>query len=535
MVRRNTNGGVFFNTPSSQDSKTDGVSCILALSYSNVPQVKKGTPAVVVGLLTNKSLLDQLEKVDINEKESLMRSRNSLLRFEQISEELAEYVLDSRVKVIPYIGNPIDEVRQSYSAIARELIEGTLYQFQRVGIYARKVIGYGFGENDISPDFPSNAAVLFCTKKTKSNFFKLARIVARLHFEKERKISSSNILDRVKNHYPNNFQIVRMRWNSPPIEDYNGLTVGSPFLVVKKPTVAHFETRSIEVGQQLHISPIARFCIGENVDGDLSSCVHTDGNANPYGAILVNSLSEKCYECSLRSLYSKCAFQRPACDGLQVACGEYAFAGRFCLGTHSLYVTHFGKTLKVGTAYSTNVVGRLLEQGASSALILSPINGVKMASDLELAITHRLEERYVEYHKSDPKNDIDKVVFRGPSSKDRLESFLGCWSNQRTELLEDVRRFLFSEKITLGQVDVQMNKARVDSWIISFANSYENPGNLERYAKAARGLDSKSIHQYDDVAGRVTGYRGQFIFLSEDNIIDMKAMRGFVVEGTLGD
>jgi hypothetical protein len=431
MVKRTcTKDGVPFDTPSSQDPEKNEAACILALSYSNVPQVKKGTPAVIVGLLTNRSLLNQLEDVDFNEKESVMKSRNSLLRFEQISEELAEYVLDSRVKVIPYLSDPTDEVGQAYNAIARELVEGTLYQFQQVEIYARKVIGYGFGENEISPNFPSNAAVLFCTKTTENKFFKLARIVARLHFEKERKISSLNILERVKSHYPNNFQIVRMRWNSPPIEDYNGLTVGSPFLVVRKPTVAHFETHSIEVGQQLHISPIAKFCIAESVDGELSSCVHAEGDANPYGAILVDSLNEKCYDCSKQSPHLNCAFQRPACDGFQVACRNYAFAGRFCLGTHSLYITHFGKTLKVGTAYSTNVVGRLLEQGASSALVFSPIDGVKTASDLELAITRHLEEAYVKNHKSDSKNDINKVVFRGPSSKDRLESFLSNWNDR---------------------------------------------------------------------------------------------------------
>ena len=160
---------------------------------------------------------------------------------------------------------------------------------------------------------------------------------------------------------------------------------------------------------------------------------------------------------------------------------------------------------------------------------------MKTASDLELAITHHLEETYVKYHKRDSKNDINKVVFRGPSSKDRLESFLGNWNDQKIELLEDVRRFLFSSRITLGKADIQMNKTKVDSWVVTLTNCYENPGNLKRYAKAARTLESKSIYQYDDIVGKVTGYRGQFIFLSQDNIMDMKAMKGFVVEGVLGD
>jgi hypothetical protein len=154
---------------SNQVEEADDASCVLALSYSNVPQIIKENPVIVVGLLTTKNLVDQLENVDFDEKERVIRRKNSILNLEQISEDLAEYILDYRVKVTESIREPINEVKQIYDNIIRELIGGTLYAFQKSIVYARKIIDYGFEEKEIAPDFPTNARIIYCSKGTSNN------------------------------------------------------------------------------------------------------------------------------------------------------------------------------------------------------------------------------------------------------------------------------------------------------------------------------------------------------------------------------
>jgi hypothetical protein len=517
---------------SNQVEEADDASCVLALSYSNVPQIIKENPVIVVGLLTTKNLVDQLENVDFDEKERVIRRKNSILNLEQISEDLAEYILDYRVKVTESIREPINEVKQIYDNIIRELIGGTLYAFQKSIVYARKIIDYGFEEKEIAPDFPTNARIIYCSKGTSNKFFKLSRLLARLHYEKERTVNSSTVLERVKQTLPNNFQIVRFRWNSPQVENYNGLNVGPPFLVVKKPFSRHLETYSILIGKRFDISPIARFCRGQDNDGEITNCIHSHGSENPYGSILIDSLRETCQDCSQIAPYLECTYRRPACDGMSVACKNYAFAGVFCLGPHSLYVTHFGNTLKVGTAFGNNVIGRLLEQGAASALIISPINGVKLASDLELAVTRNLKENYIKQIKSN--QEISKAVFRGPSNERRLDSFLKSWDQSRIELLEGIRKHLFSSLIEFREGHIKLNKANTDSWIVSLMDCYEYPGNLTRFEKYSKSVRKRSRF-CQGFSGKVVGYRGPFIFFDDGNILDLKALQGFVVEGNVDD
>ncbi len=511
--------------------EVDDASYVIALGYSNVPQIAKENPVIVVGILTTKNLLDQLENVEFDRKENVVQRKNSLLELEKIAEDLSEYVLELRVRTIEYVQHPVPELKEVYSTIIRALTEGTLHQFEKSVVYVRKVLDYGFEERDILPDLPRSSTVIYCSKTTPNKFMRLARLLARLHYEREKSITLTNALDKVKKSHPNNFQVVRLRWNSPPVDDYNDLNVGPPFLVIKRPFAKHFETQSVVIGKKLAILPIARFCSGRDNDGDISECLHANGRENPYGALAVDSLGETCPDCSAQTRYLKCAYQRPACDGKSVACKNYAFSGIFCLGAHALYVTHFGDTLKVGTAFGSNAIGRLLEQGASSALILSPINGVKLASDLELAITQTLKEKYAK-QKGQSKFNISKVVFRGPSNEYRLGTFLKEWHNPRTKLLEDIRNYLFSSPIQLNDTGVRLNKAHVDSSIALLTDCYENPGNLATFERKLKSIQKKSQRR-QNFSGKIVGYRGSFVFLSDGNMLDLKALQGFVVEGQL--
>ncbi len=517
------------------EKEVDDASYVVALGYSNVPQIVKENPVIVVGILTTKNLMDQLENVEFDKKENVIHRKNSLLELEEIAEDLSEYVLEFRVKIIESMTHPISEIKEVYTSIIKDLMEGTLYQFQKSIVYTRKVLDYGFEEKEIAPDLPSNSKVIYCPKKDPNKFIRLARLLARLHYEREKTITLSSALDRVKRSYPNNFQIVRIRWNSPSIDDYNDLNVGPPFMVMKKPFAAHYETQSIMVGKRLNISPIARFCSGQDNDGEISRCIHSNGSENPYGALAIDSSGETCEDCSAQTRYLKCAYQRPACDGKTVACKNYAFAGIFCLGAHALYVTHFGNTLKVGTAFGSNVIGRLLEQGAASALVIYPINGVKIASDLELAITRCLKERFIQGTEQLCGGEISKVVFKGPSNEYRLSTFLQTWHNTRVEMLEDIRRYLFSATLKLEQGNIHLNKASVDSSIVSLTDCYENPGNSFEFEKNLKVVRKRFQQCQSSFTGKVVGYRGPFVFLDSGSILDLKAIQGFVVEGNLSE
>jgi hypothetical protein len=232
--------------PNKCEKEVDDASYAVALGYSNVPQIVKENPVIVVGILTTKNLMDQLENVEFDKKENVIHRKNSLLELEEITEELSEYVLEFRVKIIESMTHPIREIKEVYTSIIKDLMEGTLYQFQKSIVYTRKVLDYGFEEKEIAPDLPSNSTVMYCPKTDPNKFIRLARLLARLHYEREKTITLSSALDRVKRSYPNNFQIVRIRWNSPSIDDYNDLNVGPPFMVMKKPFAAHYETQSMQ-------------------------------------------------------------------------------------------------------------------------------------------------------------------------------------------------------------------------------------------------------------------------------------------------
>lgn len=491
--------------------------------------MQAGVPGVVLGLLTNRYLADQLEQTDFIKKESVVQRKNSILMLDSIVNELSEYILDSEIITIENLGWSSEAVRSAYNSIVRRLIQGTLYQFQVPKIYARKILGFGFVEKEVPPNFPKNAQVEFCSSKSPNKLFQLARLIARLHYEKQRKISPTHIEEIIKTHFSSCLQILRLIWNSPDIDRYNGSNVGSPYLLVRR--AGQYETQPVpmEVGRLFKFSPIAKFCIGWEENGFRQDCLSLKQSNNPWGALLVNSIYERCFPCSEKCRYLRCTYQRPACDGLKVVCGNYSFAGGFCLGRHALYITKFDKTLKVGTAYSTNVIGRLLQQGAGGALVLWPVMGVKMASDMELALTRLLKNDYIPLHQ----DDVTKVVFAGPEAWYRLSAFINDWEDTFTELLEHVKDFIFSVPIPLKGQTVELQESIIHSKIIDLTPCYAKPNEIEALNFMKDKVGRKRIYQYDEIEGIITGYRGHFIFVTEKNIIDLRTLQGFVVEGDL--
>jgi len=506
----------------------DQSQCIIALTYSNIPQMKKEIPAIIVGILTHRHLEEQLNEMYFLKKERIIHKKNSLLYLESITSELSDFIRDLEITTLPKAGFSLEKVQSSYHEILTKLIKGTLYEFQNPTIYVRKIIGPGFTEVSLPIEFPENAKIIHCTSKTPNSFFQLARLVARLHYEKNKKINSTEIKRKILSIGKSSFQIFRVVWNSPFVDLYNNDKVGVPNLLIREYGEKRPILKPLKIGSKISIEPIAKFCIGTEKDNSFALCSNNYKFSEEWGVLLLNTIYERCYQCSEKAKHLRCIYQRPACTGYEVTCNNFSFAGNYCLSPHVIYVTKYGKTLKIGTSNYSSVIGRLLNQGASSAIIFSPIKDIKLASDLEIAITKKLKEDFLpEYN-----DQVLNALFAGPRIIERLNSFLNNWNNSNERLLNIVQKFLLNSKINVNNEILTFTDAIIESFFVNLLDCYEKPDNIKAYTLKNNNI-KKNILSYDHYNGYVNGYRGHFVFLSNDNILDLKSLQGYVVGGTI--
>ena len=203
-------------------------------------------------------------------------------------------------------------------------------------------------------------------------------------------------------------------------EDFVDNFVSPPELLFRKAAKDPYR-KAIKVNQtMLDFQPLARFCKGTREKGWLKECLCCS-EENPYGNLVFGT--ERCPSCGKLSDYVDCLIDKPKCNGLDVSCKKTEFAGKICNGDFGVYLTRYSNTLKVGKALLCNLIPRLLDQGANSAVLLYPISNIHTTYQLE----HKLRD-YLQKNIQAIGQPITEATLSSPKTIPKIKEFLSNWT-----------------------------------------------------------------------------------------------------------
>jgi hypothetical protein len=466
-----------------------------------------------------------LEKLTIPNKKALLQRSASLAAFRVALEDVEPFLHDFETHDLQGDSWSAEAIGHAYLELIDTLLgRNTLLRY----IASRKLITLrtgvvtpGFGYSRFSKeilDEMRKRCEIILTLDDNSNdpLLTTAQNLATMRYEELKEKSFSYALTRIRKNPAIYSQLLKVSYPSPIPEDFNGYFVGSPSIAIRdmNGVLSHQE---LKVGVQLDYTPASRFCCGNQQEGASVPC-SSKSSMSPFGSpISRHSRDERCDLCRRGNEFVECLTRRPSCDGLRVVCGNEEFAANICVSSFGLYITRFMNTLKVGSAFLPNLVGRLLYQGANSALLLYPIRGIETAWLLE----GRLRECLSRHLSSFNGFGVEKIQRHAPGITEKLQDFCLSWNRNDDEMLETIRGLLSKS----SDVDRLLE---AETKIVSLLKSYSRPSSflLERALK--RGVSEPIV--WTRAKGRVSGYRGCLIFLEGGNAIDAKKLQGFVFE-----
>ena len=498
----------------------------IGLAYSNLQQ-QYSVPTIVSGVVATKENVEELREKKIPRKDTLIQRVASLSDLQQAFDDTETLLEDfSTVRVSP-LHDPAETIGATYLDVTRHFLEGKLLMFigRIKAISYRKIVATpGFRSTTISKNYEQKLSGFaeFVGAKDDNDpdpLLQCARILARIEYEQLRLHSPRFAIDTINKNLTSCIQLLKTSYKYPPVTDYNDYFVGYPTLAIRR-SDGSLSYLQLKPQRKISIKPIARFCLGIRKNRSSVPCIDKDAKV-PFGRLIFNSGDEQCLGCRESTKFVECLRRKPLCDGFEVHCGNEEFAGGICSGSFGLYVTRFSRTLKIGNAFLPNLIGRLLDQGANSALLLYPIEGIELAWKLEKT----LQEYLANYIKKTSSIEIDSVKRRVSSTKEKLIDFSDEWNRDDYDLLREIRELLESNQIS-GE-EGNFNLSGVEMQIMSFLKNYIKP-------KSSLALKHyKFMSTYDVINGRIMGYRGTIFFLDSKAIIDFRKLQGFVCGGNL--
>lgn len=497
----------------------------VVLAYSNIQQCYS-IPTIVSGVVATKKNVEELRKLSIPNKDKLVNRTASLSELQQVFDIIKTFLEDFGTFRVNSMSNLTNHIGESYIHIARHFLDGNLLRF--IGkirtISYRKIVSIPGFENVPISNNQAQRLSEFADDITAKNdndpdpLLQCARILARMEYEQLRLRSPDFAIDIVKKDPTNCVQLLKLSYRSPNAIEYNDYFVGYPTLAFRDYTgsLTHFP---LKPQTKINIRPIFKFCSGLRINGSTVPC--SDMNTEiPFGQPIFNSSNEQCSICRGKSKVVECLRQKPRCNGFEAKCGNEEFAGTVCTGSFGVYITRFFKTLKVGIAFLPNLVGRLLDQGANSALLIYPIEGIGIAWTLEKALSEHLDR----YFKKGNNYGIEKVRTR-VSPKERLLDFSDDWNRDDSDLLIEIEQLLKTKKVVGKESNFDLSNIEMHHGCF-----------LDNYFEPKIGpslLDYKIISTFDNAKGKILGYRGSIFFLNSKKLVDFSKLNGFVCEGNL--
>ena len=483
-------------------------------------------PTIVSGVVTDREDLDELEKRNLPSKKLLLRRKNSLYHLQSTFDDVSGYLTEYETDKVTSVQYRQEDIESSYLKLLAILRKGHLRVIAgKINAISVRCLenpmtwkSVGFSDHFMQQLRSYSANIKVCYKNHHEKLLEIARILARLEYQRLRSIKGEYIADLVAREKKSLFQIVRITWHSPPVDEYSNYDVGAPALVVRKPDSSSVDFVYIQAKMKLSFTPIAKFCRGSQNNGQVIGCKrHT--NSNPFGQHLLGSSSEQCWECRKGHEYSLCLYRKPLCNGDEMLCGKTDFAGNVCCGLFALYVCRFFDELKVGTAFVPNVVGRLLEQGTNSALIVYPIHGLMNAYLMEKFVKQYLQEKIHLLARF----GIKGVFRRSPPAEKKLLDFFTNWNRDDSLLMEKIADVM--KEIALNMDGHEVSLTQADRNICDFLVNYVLP------PKELHSEYLKPKPLFQPVNGLIVGIRGSFLFLDSGHVIDLKKLQGYVVRG----
>jgi hypothetical protein len=513
-----------FGTPEVLDSGECSMGLLyVGLAYSNV-QNKYDAPSFVTGVRISERNLRVLTQEGLESKDGIIIHRDSLKELREAFGE-AEVHLDDYVTVARQsVKGQVEIISEAYLEAVNYLLGDNFRLFnEELIISYNKIMGIpGFGYREVSSTIKEKLQKLAGAIEGKEDSstdypMQIARLLARLEYEQVRFRSPpflTNAILRNPNRY---FQFHKMSYHRMPLEDFADDFVSFPEFLVRK---AGGSATRLAVKPQctlVDFQPIAKFCRGIRENGWMKPC---EGSApeQPYGRLVYGSQYEKCDVCRKKENYADCLKSEPSCDGIEVRCGNKYFAGEICNGEFGLYITRYGDSLKVGKAFFPNLISRLLDQGANSALLLYPVTNIKRAYRLENALKDFLEHNIEKIGLG-----IENVTLSSPPFKEKVIEFLEHWDRSDDDLLSGLAKLVDNAELELEneRIDLSTMKKKIANFLVN-------------YKAPSTKVDVKPVSlMAERIKGRIVGYRGSIIFLDSKLAFDMKKLQGYVLRGRI--
>jgi len=508
----------------------------IALTYSNYPTKRSSLiPTVIAGLVAYEDDYGELEKRNLPRKRDIIHKQNSVFLLQRAFDDIEEYLTCFSILQLPCNSSPeqlendyikmLNILRASHlRVISGHIASIEIRPIESVDSRTRKWTRIDFTEGFLGKihDFTAHLKVLdWRSKDEDKRLLEVAKILARLEYERLRYFGPENLIHTVRASPEQYLQIIRTKWDSPFVEDYSSGQVGVPTIVIKDQRPPFLHHLSLERGARLSLVPLGKFCRGGENRQEILPCSYSSTN-NPFGLPLAGSSNEQCHKCRKLFEYAMCLYRKPLCSGYEAACGNKQFAGNVCCGLFGLYVARFGQDLKVGTAVLSRLVGRLLEQGPGSALLVYPLEGIMTAHTLEKVVRDDLRQKIRDFQGF----GIKRVFRRAPLREGIVKDFLRDWQRSDERILAQVWNTI--ERIDLSFGELHLNLGQAQHVILNFSADYEKPPSTFFTLYNRASAESSGV-----VDGEVVGYRGSFLFLNSGRVVDLKQLQGFVARGTI--
>lgn len=498
----------------------------LAVAASNI-EYNYGLPAFVVAIAIDSRKIGSIPNLRVeNIKAAQTRDGQQdpfdLSSFESMLLPYRAFVIGMRISQLPRQKRTSEEARTTvFHAYAKSLdsllCSDLLVQGSNIDRCIVKVPSYRKGgeltEVDAIASFPSAFyafPILFQGRADSEGVLDLARLLARYEYVKFRR-SSISFVNRVIVHNNDRvFQVLRLTWNSPPIETYADYFVGYPKLLVRKR--GNVEAWTVSPEKEIAFIPFAKYCIGPSAAADepILPCLQAR-DKRPYGAYVEDGQLERCPKCGGQNDPLSLLYKGKRRGSNMTDLLEPGLAERIILGTYAIYVIRFVDVIKVGRTLRSRVVARLLEQGASDALIFYPIQTLEIADALEKRLTQYLKERRKSLGDLETRSNIERNT--------RLAHVLKTLSNVRGSNHEVYHRI--SKLIESAEDEQIRSLAFMESRIVDVTPNWFAPEKSEQFSPL-------QDWRFKLVRGRIEGWAGSFLFVASQ-VVDMDALTGYVV------
>ena len=233
-----------------------------------------------------------------------------------------------------------------------------------------------------------------------------------------------------------------------------------------------------------HILPLNAH-IGSNIKLEWSGIIHCVKCGNKTNKSFFQGF---CYPCFISAPESsECILKPELCQAHEGISRDMEWSEKYCLSNHYVYLS-LTSGIKVGVTRYTQIPTRWIDQGAIKALKIAKTPNRYLAGAIEVKLKEFVSDRtsWQRMLKNDVNQDIDLYGYR-ETLKENLPSDL------KTYVLNEER-----EKIIAYPIN--------------------------KYPEKIKSINFEKVKEFE---GKLTGIKGQYIYIDNQFVINMRKYSGF--------